>query len=173
MNVILIGYRGSGKSTIGRLLADRLGLAFVDTDDEIQRRFGNRSIKQIWEQYGPKAFRDVEAVVVSELVENADQVLALGGGTVIPPAGRVAVQHARHATRVYLHCDPSELKRRLDADPERAHRPHWGYDKDAPDHIREHLAEREPIYRMVADRVVDVTGRSVEQVVEEIAKLVG
>jgi shikimate kinase len=173
MNLILIGYRGSGKSTVGRKLADRLGLTFVDTDDEIQRRFGNKTIAQIWNQYGPRAFRDLEALVVDELTDRADQVIALGGGTIIEPDARGAVQRATHATRIYLHCDPDELERRLAADAGRRDtRPHHGYPANLEHHIREHLAEREPIYRMVADTVVDVTARPVQDVVRQIVALV-
>jgi shikimate kinase len=172
MNIILIGYRGSGKSTVGKALAERLGYAFVDTDDEIQRRLGG-TIRQIWAQYGPQSFRDVEAIVVDELTDRTNQVLSLGGGTVIEPAARGAIQRAAHAVRIYLHCDPTELQRRLAADADRRDtRPQHGYPTNREQHIREHLAEREPIYRMVADHVVDVTGRSVDDVAGEIAELV-
>ena len=172
MNLILLGYRGSGKSTVGRIVADRLALSFVDTDEEIQRRFGNRTIKDIWHRYGPRAFRDIEAIVVDELTDNTNQVLALGGGTVIEPDARAAIQRAPHAIRFYLQCDPVELERRLADDPSRKDRPSYGYPANFNEHIREHLDEREPIYRMVADHEIAVTGRSVEDVATEVVRIV-
>ena len=70
MNIILIGYRGSGKTTVGRLLADQLNKTFVDVDDEICGRFGGRTIADIWERDGERAYRDVEELLGRPCYQN-------------------------------------------------------------------------------------------------------
>src|SRR4051794_9271902 len=79
MSIVLIGYRGSGKTTIGRKLADRLWQTFVDTDERIVARAG-KSIREIFDQHGEAHFRQIEREVVGEAAKLVDHVIALGGG---------------------------------------------------------------------------------------------
>ena len=79
MNIVLVGYRGSGKSAIGKLLAARLGLAFADTDEWVVQRAG-KSIQDIFADVGEAGFRDLESAVVGELAVPGDSVIATGGG---------------------------------------------------------------------------------------------
>ena len=163
MLIILIGYRGSGKSSVGRVLARRLGLAFVDVDDATRARFGGRSIAEIWEREGEAAWREAEARVTRELCAMDDRVIALGGGTPMQPGAREAIQGAGHAVRVYLRCDPDELTRRIAADVRgSSERPALTAGGDAATEVRRVLQERDPVYRAVADEVVDVTRLAVE-----------
>src|SRR5437764_13910508 len=116
MSIVLIGYRGSGKSTIGRKLADRLWQTFVDTDELIVRKAG-KSIREIFEQHGEPEFRDLEAEVVQEVSALADHVIALGGGAPMREANRELLRAAGHKI-VYLRCEPEALLRRIQTDPQ-------------------------------------------------------
>src|SRR5688500_3529739 len=115
MSIVLTGYRGCGKTTIGRKLADRLWQKFVDTDDLVVRQAG-KSVKEIFEQDGESAFRDREATVVRDAALLADHVIALGGGALQREENRRVLKDAGHKL-IYLRCEPEELLRRITADP--------------------------------------------------------
>src|ERR1051325_5153600 len=114
MSIVLIGYRGSGKSTIGRKLADRLWLKFVDTDDLIIKKAG-KAIKDIFAQDGEEKFRDLEEQTIAEVAQLKDHVIALGGSAVLREANRTALTTQGHKI-VYLKCDPQILHQRIHAD---------------------------------------------------------
>src|SRR3954447_24604374 len=119
MSVFLIGYRGSGKSTVGRRLADRLWQEFLDSDDLIVRQAG-MTIRDIFESEGEDGFRDRESTVVRELATLPDDhVIALGGGAVLREENREALRDGTHKV-IYLKCEPAELHRRIHADPQTA-----------------------------------------------------
>ncbi len=158
MNIVLIGYRGSGKTTIGRKLADKLWKQFVDVDRVACQRFGIESIAEIWQQHGEPAWREMEVNVVREATRNDEQVIALGGGTLMQPGARQAVEEAQDTRRIYLYCQADELNRRIEADPQSAAtRPNLTAHGGGADEVRAMLAEREPVYLAVADHVFDVT----------------
>ncbi len=158
MNIILIGYRGSGKTTLGKMLANRQWLNFVDVDDQVRKRFDNATVAAIWETHGQQAWRDAEVQVTQELCAKDGQVIALGGGTLLEPAARRTVLEAQHANRIYLHCEPEELYDRIRQDPGSiSNRPDLTQLGGGLDEIKQVLIEREPIYRAVADKVFDVT----------------
>ena len=116
----LIGYRGTGKSTVGRILADRLDRPFLDADLEIEARAG-RSIASIFAEWGEPAFRDWEERTLVELTATyPDAILATGGGAVLRASNRELL--ARFGFVVWLRAEPAELARRLEAD--QAQRPH-------------------------------------------------
>jgi shikimate kinase len=173
MNVVLFGYRGSGKTTLGMALAAKLGMAFADADQEVVRRFGGRTIAEVWERYGEAKFRAVELEVAVELVGRRNLVLALGGGTVMQPAARTAVENAVDTVRIYLYCQPRELHRRIVGDPgSAAARPSltpWG---GGIDEVTAVLAQRDPVYRAVAQHILDVTNLSPAQALAALAALV-
>ena len=156
-NLILIGYRGSGKTSVGRMIADQLWKAFVDIDQAICDRFGGRTVAEIWATDGESAYRAVEVEVTREACAGAGQVIALGGGTLMQAGAREAVE-AADAVRVYLRCEPEELNRRISGDPQTAGlRPSLTGQGGGLDEITAVLAEREPVYRAVADAEFDVT----------------
>jgi len=158
MNIILIGYRGSGKTTIGRLLATELWKKFVDVDVECCNRIGIDSIAKIFEQFGEAEWRRVEVQVTCELCTRDEHVIALGGGTLMQPSARHAVRQAPSAVRIYLYCEPEELHRRIQADTESARtRPNLTHLGGGIEEIKAVLDERDPVYRAVADKVFDVT----------------
>ena len=150
-HVALVGLPGSGKSTIGRHLARRLGRPFIDTDQVIEQRVG-LSIREFFEREGEESFRDLEQSVIDELTLGEPCVLSTGGGAVLRPANR---QHLKQRTQtVYLHSAPEEVFRRLQHDRNRPL-------LQVPDplaRLRELYSLRDPLYRESARFVVE-TGR--------------
>src|SRR2546426_367574 len=104
MSIVLIGYRGSGKSTIGQKLADRLWQDFIDTDQLIIKRAG-KSIKEIFEREGEGRFRELESEVVKEAARLEDVVISLGGGAILREENRAAIRDGGHKV-IYLRCEP-------------------------------------------------------------------
>ncbi len=169
MNVVLMGYRGSGKSTIGRHLAERLGLDFMDVDDEVCRRLGRPDIAAVWTELGEQVFRDAESTTVRELIGDDGRVIALGGGSVMRQESRAALAAAGHCLRVYLRCEPTELLRRVHSDEKfTRHRPNRPELGGGLEQIQALLAVREPVYRSLADLEYDVTGAGIEQAVDAL-----
>ncbi|MEX2213679.1 MAG: shikimate kinase [Phycisphaeraceae bacterium] len=157
-NIILIGYRASGKTTIGKQLAEELWKKFIDVDDETCKRFGGKTIAQIWEESGEPAWRREEAAVTQELVARKGLIIGLGGGTLMQPEARKAVEEAANAVRIYFKCHPDELYRRISEDKKSAAtRPNLTRHAGSIEEIKEMLALREPVYEAVADVVFDVT----------------
>ncbi|ODT99247.1 MAG: shikimate kinase [Planctomycetes bacterium SCN 63-9] len=164
--IVLIGYRGTGKSTVGRFLADRLGRPFVDADVRIESRAG-RSISSIFAESGEPAFRDWEERVLAEITgENPAAVLATGGGAILRETNRLRLRTFGFV--VWLQASPSELASRLSANPRGiADRPALT-SAGTLDEISEILGKRYPLYEATADVAVDTEGRSPSRVAELI-----
>lgn len=151
MIVSLVGLPGSGKSTVGRQLARRLQLPFVDSDHVIEERLGC-SIREYFEREGEEHFRDVEESVLDELTRQHEGILSTGGGAVLREVNR---EHLRSRGKVvYLKSSPEELYRRLRHD---ANRPLLQV-ADPLGRLRELYATRDPLYRETAHFVLE-TGR--------------
>ena len=150
-NLYLVGMMGAGKTTVGRLLARRLRLRFIDSDEEIERRCGVR-IPLIFEIEGEAGFRAREAQVLAELTTLEGVVLGTGGGAVLLEENRR--QLAATGTVVYLRARPEDLYERVRHD---RNRPLLATG-DPLARLRALFAERDPLYRAVADLTVD-TGR--------------
>jgi shikimate kinase len=171
MPIALIGYRGSGKTTIGKRLADRLWWPFVDLDEVIVARAGI-TIREIFAQRGEEHFRDLESQCLAESLKPADQVLALGGGAVLRPANRDRIK-AAGCKVVYLRCDPAVLLRRIESDRTTADmRPSLTALGGGIEEITTLLAQREPIYRQVMTAELDVTNLTSDEAVAHIARMV-
>jgi len=169
-NVILFGYRGSGKTTIGRKLAHEIWKDFADVDDLTRQRFEGMTIADIWDEHGETAWRHAEAEVTRELCGRRDHVIALGGGTLMIPDARQAVEQA-DAVRIFLFCEPGELAQRIGADAQSIDaRPNLTEKGGGLSEIEQVLAEREPVYRAVADKVFDVTHTDIEGAVRHVIK---
>jgi shikimate kinase len=146
-NLFLVGLPGSGKSTLGRQLARRLGKTFVDADHELERALGV-TIATIFEIEGEAGFRDREEAALAALVARTDIVLATGGGAVIRPDNRERLQ--ANGTVVYLHADPATAWQRV---RQSVHRPLL----NTPDklaRLEQLYRERDQWYRETADHVV-------------------
>ncbi|MEX2275641.1 MAG: shikimate kinase [Actinomycetota bacterium] len=148
MIVYLVGMPGSGKTTVGRELAGRLGVPFVDLDAEIQREAG-KPISEIFAEDGEPAFRATEAQVLTKASADDPSVVSCGGGVVIEPANRVTLRATGHV--VFLDVAIDVLRRRVRP---AAERPLIHREGD----LERLLAEREPMYREFAAHVVDGSG---------------
>lgn len=167
-NVILLGYRGSGKSSIGRRLADQVWKTFVDIDQRTCQRFDGRSVAEIWATEGEPAYRAAEVEVTREACAGKGQVIALGGGTLMQPEARAAVE-AADAVRIYLRCSPAVLHERVRADKQTAGlRPSLTGQGGGLDEITAVLAQREPVYQAVADVEFDVTFTDIDDAVRHL-----
>lgn len=166
-NIFLVGLRGSGKTTLGRVLAARLGMPFVDTDEEIVRRAG-KDISNIVADSGWEAFRSMEANVLQEVCTGAGQVVATGGGIVLDPQNRLLLD--RSGVVFYLMADLSVLMQRLAKDPLAGQRP--ALTSLSPDReLVRCLQERGPLYMTVANHVLfaeRTPGELVEAVLEKL-----
>jgi shikimate kinase len=173
MNVVLMGYRGSGKSTLGRMLAERLGKPFADTDDLTVERLACRSIAEAWDEYGEAGWRRAEATITGELMETGGQVISLGGGTVIQPQARAIIQANPRNFYIYLRCEAAELYRRIKADPKFSlHRPNIFELGGNVHQVRVTLARREPIYMSLANHIIDVTSTPPDEALIELLKVI-
>lgn len=164
-NIFLVGLMGAGKTTVGRLLARRLKLRFYDSDQEIERRCGVK-IPVIFEIEGEAGFRSREQQAIAELTALRGIVLATGGGAVLDEDNRRNL--AAGGTVVYLSARPEDLYERVRDDRNRPL-------LSTPDPLArlcELHAERDPLYRQVADLVVDTGEQSVQVLARELlAKL--
>ncbi|HEX3871619.1 MAG TPA: shikimate kinase [Pirellulales bacterium] len=150
-NLVLIGYRGTGKSAVARELADRLDWTSVDADDQIEPRAG-MTIAEIFATHGEEAFRDWESQVLCELLENEHQVIAAGGGVVLRQRNRELLATA--GAVVWLQATIKTILERVAADPmTSARRPNLTV-SGGEDEVRILLEAREPLYRQCATLTV-------------------
>jgi shikimate kinase len=161
--ISLIGLPGVGKSTVGRRLARRLDVPFVDCDVLLEERL-KRRIRDVFELEGEAHFRDLEADLLQELVAAPDGVLATGGGVVLRPGNRRLLREKTHC--VYLSSRPEALFRRLRRDTRRP----LLQVEDPEARLRELSAEREPLYREAASQVLETPGRTTDELVEAIVQ---
>ena len=160
MLITLTGFMGSGKTTVGRILADALGCPFLDLDEMIVKKAG-KSIPDIFAQDGEPAFRQLEARLLRQTVEKCGEstaVLSLGGGAVLSPASATLVHEK--TVCIYLRATLDTLMDRLAG--ETAGRPL------ADASLAERLAAREPLYEKTAHVTLDTDGLSPDEVVDEI-----
>ena len=160
MMITLTGFMGSGKTTVGRVLADALGCLFLDLDDLIVKKAG-KTIPEIFAQDGEPAFRQLEARLLRQTVEKYAEstvVLALGGGAVTTPASATLLHEK--TVCIYLRATLETLLQRLSG--ETAGRPL------ADDAMAGRLAARVPLYEETAHVIIDTDGLSPDEVADEI-----
>lgn len=167
MNVILCGMMGAGKTTIGIKIAELTGRRWYDTDGLIVDKHGK--ISDIFEYYGEAHFRRLETEIVRELVQKDDLVISTGGGLVLKKENNALLQE--NGKIVFLRATLETLAKRLKVDGERP------LLQASTENIRDRLArllkERAPVYEHVADYVVDVDGKTPEEIAKEIVAIVG
>jgi len=163
MNIVLIGMRGSGKTTVGKLLAKRLGKQFIEMDELIVQKAGH-SIPDIVKRYGWEKFRDIEEEVTREVAAQDNVVNATGGGVVTREKN---IQELKKKGKlVWLKASPDTLLRRIGDDQ---YRPSLTGRSPRED-LEAVLAERTPIYERVADFIMDTEDKKPEEVAAAIAK---
>jgi shikimate kinase len=159
-NLALVGFMGSGKSAVGRLVADLLHFTYLDTDDVIEARAG-KAISEIFEQDGELAFRDWERRIVAELPARRKTVISTGGGLPVDESNLNSLK--THSLVVCLWASSDRIWERV---RHQSHRPLLNT-ADPVARIRALLAEREPYYRQ-ADVLVNTEMRSVREVAQQV-----
>jgi shikimate kinase len=160
MNVILTGFMGTGKSSVGRLLASRIGFTFCDLDAVIVDQEG-KSINSIFSSKGESYFRTVESSVLQQVLQMTSQVVSTGGGAVIKKENRDLMR--RSGTVINLLASPDTILQRLQGDDERP----LLRDSKSLQQIQKLLKDREPFYSE-ADIRIDTDGKNVEDVARAI-----
>lgn len=161
-NIFLIGPMGAGKSAVGRQLGRLLHLNFVDSDDEIEARTGV-DIPFIFEKEGEAGFRKREIKVIDELSQQDGIVLATGGGVVVDAGSRSKL--GARGFVVYL---STSVEQQLERTQRGRERPMLASGGDREQLLRDLMLVRDPLYREIADLVVDTDGRRVQKVAKEI-----
>ena len=162
MNIVLIGYRGTGKSTVGKVLAARLGRDLVSTDHEIVKRAG-RSIPEIVAEHGWEHFRDLESEVCRDLAGRDNVVIDTGGGAILRQENVDVFK--RNGTLCWLTASIETIASRIGGDTQR---PSLTGSKSFVEEIQEVLQERMPKYQAAADHTLSTDGRSIDQLVENL-----
>ncbi|MCA9230749.1 MAG: shikimate kinase [Planctomycetales bacterium] len=167
--IALIGYRGTGKTTVARLLASRLGFDWVDADVEVERKAG-KSIAAIFAESGESAFRDLEASIVARLCGQEQLVIALGGGAVLREENRKCLASCRQV--VWLKASPEVIAERLEHDPTTAARRPNLTNHGGRNEIEQLLDQRTPIYRACATLEVDTEDRDPADIADDIVRAI-
>lgn len=157
--VFLTGFMGAGKTTVGRILAERTGMSFVDLDDEIVAAEG-ATVADIFAVRGEAGFRDAERTALRSLTDREDVIIACGGGVVTDDESRSILESA--GTVVYLAVSPAEALARIggETDPRPLLR------RDSASAL---LASREPLYAATADFTIDTAGLRADEVAERVS----
>jgi shikimate kinase len=162
MNIVLIGYRGTGKSAVSRVLAKRLRRELVSTDAEIVKRAG-QAIPKIVEQHGWEHFRELESAVCRDLAEKDNLIIDTGGGAILRPQNVEVLK--KNGRFWWLTAGVNTIVRRIGHDTQR---PSLTGTRSFLDEISEVLAERLPKYQAAADWTISTEGLTVHEVAERI-----
>lgn len=163
MNIVLIGFMGSGKTTVGQALSVKCGREFLDTDALIEVNEG-RKISEIFAKEGEAHFRKLEYAVLNNLTEAKDKIISTGGGIVTYPDNRELLKKAGKV--IYLRVSPETVIKRLEGDISRP----LLMGEDKLSRVEELLSLRRALYESTADRIIDVDDLSVEEIVDSIMK---
>jgi shikimate kinase len=165
MNIILIGYRGSGKSSVGRRLAVLLKMRFVDTDDLIEERQGV-PINDIVKSHGWDHFRKLEKGIIEEISKGNNLIIAPGGGAVLDTDNVKALR--KNGFIIWLKADRQTLLKRMNQDPGTNARRPTLTGKGTLEELQEVMSSREPFYERASEIQIDTLTLDVEAVVESI-----
>lgn len=168
MNIVLIGYRCTGKTSVGKGISERFGIPFYDTDELIKEHTG-KTIKEIVDHGGWEAFRKEEKTVIRGLSSSEDAVISVGGGAVMDIENREALK--RSGLFLWFTADVGTILERMKddrtGDEQRPPLSGSGLERE----ISEILKQRTPIYRQLADFTIDTAGKEIEAIVDEVSYL--
>jgi shikimate kinase len=168
-NIILIGYRGTGKTSVGRKLAEKMKLPFYDTDQLLTDRIG-KTIKAWVEEKGWASFREEEKKVIQEISAQAPGIVSLGGGAVMDPENCKTIRQMGRI--IWLTAGLQTILERMKSDPlNQDNRPALS-DQDWENEAKDLLLKRSPVYRQLADFSIDTEGKTVETIAEELVPLI-
>lgn len=168
--IALIGYRGTGKTTVAALLAAKLDYAWIDADVEVEQRAG-KSIATIFADSGEPAFRDLEAAVVDDLCRRKRTVLALGGGAVLRKSNQKCLARCRAV--IWLQASAEVIAERIKGDATTAERRPNLTNRGGRQEIEQMLVTRGPIYRACATLEVDTEGKDPAEIADKIVAALG
>jgi shikimate kinase len=168
MNIILIGYRCTGKTSVGKRISERLHIPFYDADELIQEHTG-KTIKEIVDEGGWEAFRKEEKAVIIGLSSSEDAVISVGGGAVMDPENRETLK--RSGLFLWLTADVGTIVERMKndrtGDEQRPPLSSDGLERE----ISEVLEQRTPIYRQLADFTIDTSGKEIDAIANEVCNV--
>ncbi len=165
--ILLIGFRATGKTTVGRLLAERLSWEFVDLDTYIEKKLG-KSIREVVEESGWEAFREAERRAMREFIGKEKLVLSLGGGAVMHAAEMEALKE--DSFTVWLDASAEVVLERLSRDPRTATQRPALTEKSFEEEVREVLETRRPLYARFADLRISSDALSPEEVTQRMVE---
>ncbi|MFQ5963189.1 MAG: shikimate kinase [Candidatus Scalinduaceae bacterium] len=165
MNIVLIGFRGTGKSTVGKLLADRLKRDYVDTDEYIEGVTG-KTIKYIFKEEGEEGFRKTEADAVAKLSKMDDKIIAAGGGVVLRNDNVKKLKN--NGFLILLEATPEIIHNRIKQDVKTTNQRPSLTSKKPFDEIKHLIEQRQQLYENAADYTINTSYISCEDVAEEI-----
>jgi len=165
MNIVLIGYRGTGKSTIAEILGERLSMRVVGMDAEIARRAG-KPIPEIVEEFGWDHFRDIESGIAADLGSEDGLIIDAGGGVIVRSQNIDSLR--KNGIVFWLMADERTIVDRIKDDMQR---PSLSGSKSFVDEVAEILAERTPKYQAAADHTIDTVKNSADEAAAAIAEI--
>lgn len=166
-HLFLIGYRGCGKSSVGRHVGDILGFPVIDSDDFVEQVAG-KSIREIFAEEGESAFRNFESDAIQEIVQRSETtIVSLGGGAILRESNRMLL--FENGRTVWLQASPAIIAARIAQDASTSERRPALTQLAGYDEIIKLLEIREPIYRIAANRIVSTDDRTVVEIAHEIA----
>ena len=165
-NIVLIGFMGAGKSVVGKSLANAMSRPFFDTDTMVEETVG-ATIEDMFATVGEEAFREIETRTIQDLADLKGAVIATGGGALKNPENVEALK--RESFVIYLYAKPEILFERIKGDSGRP----IADNMKTFDDMRSVLAEREPLYRKVADFTIDTSDKPINVVEHDIFKTIG
>ncbi|MFH0924428.1 MAG: shikimate kinase [bacterium] len=162
MKLVLIGYRGTGKTSLAKLVAERLKLDLISMDDEIVKKLG-RSIPAIIEEFGWEFFRNVEAEVAFDLKDKKNCFIDTGGGAILREKNALSLK--KDAFVIWLKADITTIMKRIQNNNQR---PSLTGRKSFVEEVEEVLKERTPLYKKYADYVIDTDNKELVELVDEV-----
>lgn len=169
-HIYLTGYRGTGKTSVGTIVAQSLGWPMIDLDEVVEKEAG-RSIRQIFEDGGESLFRELESRALFSVPVTPQVVVSLGGGAILSKENRHWIHH--NGTCLWLDSDAETLAERIHGDESTEKRRPALTNLGSLDEIRRLLDERRPFYEEVADHRIETGGKTIDQVAEEVLSFYG